>query len=157
MRPRHLALVPALALLLAACTSGGASPPVSATTSSPSPVVLGSPAAQTMEVKVSDALRIEPAEMTFRAGRPIRFVVTNTGSTNHEFYLGDQAAQEAHGMEMASSMGAMAHDEPEGIGLKPGETKELTFTFPKAGTFLAGCHVNGHYGGGMKAAITITE
>lgn len=157
MRSHLLALMPALALLLAACSSGAASPPASAITSLASPIVSGSPAAQTMEVKLSDALRIEPSEMTFTAGRPIRFVVTNTGSTDHEFYLGDQAAQEAHGTEMASSMGAMAHDEPQGIGLKPGETKELTFTFSKAGPFLAGCHVNGHYGGGMKAAITITE
>jgi uncharacterized cupredoxin-like copper-binding protein len=55
-----------------------------------------------------------------------------------------------------ASMGGMTHDEPEGIAVKPGETKELTYTFAKAGETLAGCHVTGHYGGGMKAAITVT-
>lgn len=38
---------------------------------------------------------------------------------------------------------------------KPGETKELTHTFAQAGETLAGCHVAGHYSGGMKAAITV--
>ncbi len=52
--------------------------------------------------------------------------------------------------------GGMAHDDPAGIAVKPGETKELTYTFAEAGEALAGCHVIGHYGGGMKAEITIT-
>ena len=50
----------------------------------------------------------------------------------------------------------MAHDASEGIAVKPGETKELTYTSAKAGETLAGCHVVGHYGGGRKAAITVT-
>ena len=156
MRPRHLVLTPALALLLVACSSGGASPSPSVAASSPPGAASTSPAAQTIEVKLTDALGMEPGEMTVTAGQPVRFVVTNTGSTDHEFYLGDEAAQEAHGMEM-SSMGGMTHDEPEGIGLRPGETKELTFSFPKAGAYLAGCHVNRHFDAGMKATITATE
>lgn len=41
--------------------------------------------------------------------------------------------------------------------LKPGETKELMHRFETAGASLAGCHVAGHYAGGMKATITVTE
>jgi len=55
------------------------------------------------------------------------------------------------------TMGGMGHDEPEGIRVKPGETKELTYTFAKPGEMLAGCHVVGHYGDGMKAMITVTD
>jgi uncharacterized cupredoxin-like copper-binding protein len=51
----------------------------------------------------------------------------------------------------------MAHDDPAGIAVKPGETKELIYTFEEAGQSLAGCHVAGHYGGGMKAEITIED
>jgi Uncharacterized copper-binding protein len=156
MRLRHLALAPALIVVVAACTGGGSNPSPSVPASSPSAAVPASPAAQTIHVKLTDALRMEPAQMTMKAGRPARFVVTNTGATDHEFYLGDHAAQGEHGKEMMS-MGGMTHDEPAGIGLKPGETKELTFAFPKAGAFLAGCHVNSHYDSGMKAAITVTE
>lgn len=143
------------AVLVAACSSGGGaptSPPVPATSGPPA---AASAAATRVEVTLTDALKIEPAAMTVPAGVPITFVVTNSGATDHEFYLGDEAAQAEHEKEMAE-MGGMAHDEPEGIAVKPGETKELTYTFADAGETLAGCHVAGHYGGGMKATISVT-
>lgn len=43
-----------------------------------------------------------------------------------------------------------------GVGVKPGQTKELTYTFTAPGQTLAGCHVDGHYGLGMKATITVS-
>jgi uncharacterized cupredoxin-like copper-binding protein len=49
----------------------------------------------------------------------------------------------------------MAADEENAVGVEPGMTKELTMTFAEPGTTLAGCHVAGHYGAGMKATITI--
>ena len=146
-------LLVSAALLLAACSTGGgaSTSPAAPEPSSPS----ASAAATRIEVNLTDALKIEPAVMTVPAGVPVTFVVTNSGTTDHEFYLGDEEAQAAHEKEMAE-MGGMGHDEPEGIALKPGETKELTYTFAEAGETLAGCHVLGHYGGGMKATITVT-
>jgi uncharacterized cupredoxin-like copper-binding protein len=90
---------------------------------------------------------------------PATFVVTNTGTTDHEFYLGDEAAQAEHETQMGGmgGMGGMTHDEPDGIALEPGETKELTHTFGTPGKTLAGCHLPGHYAGGMKADILVTE
>jgi uncharacterized cupredoxin-like copper-binding protein len=143
MRLARLALISAAVLLVAACSSGGGA----ATGPSAS-------AATRVEVMLTDALKMEPGTMTVAAGVPVTFVVTNSGTTDHEFYLGDDAAQAEHEKEMAA-MGGMSHDEPEGIALKPGETKELTYTFAQAGKTLAGCHVAGHYGGGMKAEITV--
>lgn len=158
MRRSHLLLLPAAALLVAACSTGG-----SGTTASPSnapsasiAAPSASAAATRIEVTLLDSLRMEPATMTVPMGVPVTFVVTNAGSTDHEFYLGDDPAQAQHEQEMMMS-GAMTHDEPEGIGVKPGETKELTYMFAKAGPMLAGCHVLGHYGAGMKAAITVSE
>ena len=132
-----------LLMLVAACSAG--------TTVSPTP----SAAATRIEVTLTDALRMEPATMSVPAGVPVTFVVTNTGAIDHEFYLGDEAAQAEHEREM-QTMGGMMHDEPEGIALDPGETKELTFTFAQAGDTLAGCHVAGHYDGGMRASIAVT-
>ena len=166
MRLPRLALIPAAVLLVAACSSGGATPaaPSAATSSAPSAATSSPSSAETssapsvaatrIEVTLTDALKIEPASMTVPAGVPVTFVVTNSGVTDHEFYLGDEAAQAEHEKEMAE-MGGMSHDEPEGIAVKPGETKELTYTFAQAGQTLAGCHVVGHYGGGMKADITV--
>lgn len=152
MRRRYFALAPAIALVVAACSGGGSTPSPSAA-ASPSPAA--STAAQRIEVKLTDSLKMEPAEITVKVGQPVTFIVINTGAIEHEFYLGDEAAQDAHEQEMMS--GGMAMDEPDGIVLKPGETKELTHTFDSAGGSLAGCHVAGHYAGGMKATITVTE
>ncbi len=88
------------------------------------------------------------------AGVPVTFVVTNVGKVDHEFFIGDEEAQAEHEREM-QEMGGMMHDEPMGIFVPPGMTKELTVTFTGPGTMLAGCHVAGHYLGGMKATIEI--
>jgi uncharacterized cupredoxin-like copper-binding protein len=149
MRRYTLTLIPAAVLLVAACSSA-ATPTASVAAPAPS----ASSAATRIEVKLTDALRMEPAAMAVPMGVPVTFVVTNAGSADHEFFLGDEDAQAEHEQEM-TAMGGMNHDEPDGIALKAGETKELTHTFNTAGTTLAGCHVTGHYGGGMKAQITV--
>ena len=155
MRRSRLALLPAAALLIAGCSSGTGSTatPSAAAPASPS-VPSASAEATRIEVQLTDALRIEPAELSVPAGVPVTFVVTNTGAIDHEFYLGDEAAQTEHEQEM-TEMGGMGHDEPEGIAVDPGETKELTYTFSEPGGTLAGCHVAGHYAGGMMATITV--
>jgi len=154
MQPRHLGLVIVPAFVLAAACSGGASTPSPSGVASPPSAASPPAAAQRVEVKLTDALRMEPAEMTVRAGQAVTFKVTNSGAIDHEFYLGDEAAQAQEEQKMQS--GGMVMDMPEGITLKPGETKELTYTFAVPGAALAGCHVAGHYAGGMKLAITVT-
>ena len=158
MNARRTLVVAALALLVAACSAGGgsaraASQPVH-TEGAASPAE-ASALATRIEVRLTDTLRIEPSPMTVPTGVPVTFVVTNTGSLDHEFYLGDEAAQLEHETEMQA--GAMRHDDPEGITVPPGETRELTYTFEAPGDTLAGCHVAGHYIGGMKATITVTQ
>lgn len=142
-------------LIVAACSSGASTSSPSVAAPSPSAIASPSNASQRIDVKLTDGLRMEPATITVKVGQPVTFVVTNSGANQHEFYLGDAAAQEAHEMEMAS-MGPMGMDEADGIVLKAGETMELTHTFSTAGAFLAGCHETGHYTGGMKAVITVT-
>lgn len=147
MHLRHLAPVIALLMTVAACSGGGSSP------DSSSPTASASIGTTTLAVKLTDALRMDPASMTVKVGEPVTFVVTNTGKTEHEFVLGDEAEQMAH----EETMDGMAmSDTDTAISLKPGETKSLTYTFPSVGAFLAGCHIAGHYTGGMKAAITVT-
>lgn len=156
MRLTHLSLLPAVVVLIAACSSGTGSTadPSPAASASPSSAPSASAAATRIEVQLTDALKIEPATISVPAGVPVTFVVTNLGATDHEFFLGDEAAQAEHEQEM-QEMGGMAHDEEMGIAVEPGETKELTVTFPEPGSILAGCHVAGHYAGGMKAAFEI--
>lgn len=135
-------------LLLAACSGGAGSsvPPVSAV---PSAV-----ASTRIAVQLTDALKMEPAALTVPAGVAVTFVVTNTGAIEHEFFIGDEAAQTQHESEMQV---AGMHEDPNGITLKAGETKELTHTFAAGESSIAGCHVAGHYTGGMKATITVAQ
>lgn len=143
---RRLALILAAALLVAACSSG-AVPPSAAPAASAS-------AATLIDVSLTDTLEITMSAMTVPADVPVTFRVTNNGKIDHEFYLGDEDAQAGHEQEMMAT-GGMGHDERDGIGVKPGETKELMYTFSKAGETLVGCHVAGHYAGGMKASLTV--
>ena len=154
MLARRLALIPVAALLVAACSSGGASP--SAASVDPTAAPASASGAQTrIEVSLTDQLKIEPASMTVPRDLPVTFVVTNAGAIDHEFVVGDEAAQAEHEQEMMA--GGMRHDEPDAVFVKPGETKELTVTFATAGEMLAGCHFTGHYAGGMKATIAVTQ
>jgi uncharacterized cupredoxin-like copper-binding protein len=152
VRVLRLAPLAAVAVLAAACSGAAATPAPAAPTPAPSAAA----APVRVEVKLLDALRIELASTTVPAGVPVTFVVTNTGTVLHEFVLGDEAEQAAHDEEMAEQGGmSMPEDEEMAIGVEPGKTKELTVTFEKPGSTLAGCHVVGHYAGGMKATITI--
>jgi len=157
MRLYRLPLIAAIAVALAACSGGSTSTPTTApSTATASPVAGGSSAtAVEVTVKLTDALKMEPASISVKAGVPVRFVVTNSGATDHEFFLGDEAAQMGHGQEMSAMPGM--NDGHAGIGLKAGETKTLEYTFAKAGPYLAGCHISGHYAAGMMATITVTE
>ena len=92
----------------------------------------------------------------FFAGDTVRFEVTNDGSIRHEFYVGDVAAQEAHAAEMRETDGSgMAHDDPNGVTVEPGQTETLEIIFDEAGELQVGCHEPGHFQAGMAAPITV--
>ena len=139
----RIALLAAWAVLaLAAC--GGASPTV-APDATPSTRI---------DVRLTDAFRIEPDPLLVPAVVPVTFVVTNAGVLDHEIFFGDEAAQEQHQQEVSQS-GGVPQDRPNGIALKPGETREFTYTFDPSRSWLAGCHVPGHYPSGMKASVEV--
>jgi uncharacterized cupredoxin-like copper-binding protein len=148
---RSPALIVVLALVAACSGSSGSSGSEAPSASTPAADGSGN----RIEVRLRDSFRIEPGDFVVPAGEPVTFVVTNGGVLDHEFYVGDEAAQAEHDREMLS--GGMAHDDPNGVSVKPGETKELTVTFDTPASLLAGCHVPGHYAGGMKTSITVTE
>lgn len=158
-RVRLLAVVFALGLLASACASageagvsdGGSGGSVGLTFGQ-----AGDPAdvSRTIEVSGTDAMRFAPDAIDIEVGETVTFDVTNEGRLPHEFTLGDEAMQDEHEKEMAEA-GTMLHDHPYSVWLEPGETKQLTWAFTKAGEFLFGCHVPGHYAAGMVGTITV--
>lgn len=112
-------------------------------------------AARTIEVTTLDAMLFDPPTIEVAAGETVTFVVTNTGEAVHEFVLGDAATQEEHAEEMEGSDHGVAHDDPNGITVPPGETAELTWRFGEAGTVEYACHLPGHYEAGMRGSVTV--
>lgn len=110
-----------------------------------------SEATRKIEVAAFDQLRFDPASIEVSAGDVVTFVVTNEGKSEHEFVLGDSEYQEAHAGDMEHDMGM-----GNAVTVPPGETEELTWRFDESGEVLYGCHVDGHYDGGMVGTIDVS-
>jgi len=114
-------------------------------------------AKRTVELHQKPGLRFEPAEVSVKSGETVTFKVVNDDSVLHEFDLGDQAFQDSMMKQMEGSRpGARMADEPNAIAVRAGETRELTWTFSKKGTFEYACHQPGHHEDGMKGTVTVT-
>lgn len=98
--------------------------------------------------------------LAFKAGETVKFVVSNKGKLKHELTIGDAAEQAAHSREMVA-MSDMKHDEgshempANSLHIGPGETKELVWTFTKAGNLLFACNYPGHSDLGMEGKIVV--
>ena len=141
----RLALVLGLGIALTACGTGDGG-------ASSDPSSDADP--RTITATLSDDMAIQLSESDFEVGETVRFEVTNEGAIPHEFYVGDAEAQEHHAEEMAE-MGAMGHDEPDGVAVEPGATETFEYSFEQPGQILAGCHEAGHYDAGMVASMTV--
>jgi uncharacterized cupredoxin-like copper-binding protein len=93
-----------------------------------------------------------PGSLVVEAGSTVTFVVRNDDPIDHEFLIGDEAAQDLH------ESGTEAHhgDRPGEISVPAGETRTTAYTFDEPGTLLFGCHLPQHYAYGMKGVIRIT-
>lgn len=122
--------------------------------------------------KVSRTVRIEASEikynvaqLTFKAGETVNFVLVNKGEQDHELTIGDAAMQLEH-RKMMQDMAAMPnmdmskmpghkHAAKSMITVKPGETKELVWQFTKPGSFEFACNFPGHAEVGMAGTIAV--
>jgi len=107
----------------------------------------------TTEVKVelSEFAFLLP-NSTFERGKTYRFIVTNTGKTEHELMI---TPRESHGMSSEhiheESLATVHH-------LAPGATQTVEVTFPADAASEAlelSCRVPGHYEAGMKLPISL--
>jgi len=114
-------------------------------------------ATRTVEIKHVDTRKFDPPTVDAKAGETITFRITNTATSLHEFFLGDKKAQEAHEAEMAAMGDAemKMSDTEARLFLEPGETKELTWNFPSKAEVPFGCHMPGHFEGGMQGTIKV--
>ncbi len=112
------------------------------------------------------AVRYEPRTITVTVGQPVVLRITNTSTVDHEALLGDEKAQKAHAAEMKDAE-AMGHDmashdattkakSGEGfVTIAPKKSAEIRTTFTKVGRTILGCHLKGHYEGGMRLTVIV--
>ncbi len=99
-------------------------------------------------------IEFTPKAITARMGETVMFEIVNNGKLEHEFVLGDSAEQIDHDKEMAAMPG-MKMDHVNGVGVAPGQSARLVWTFTKSGTLQYACHVPGHFVAGMVGQLTI--
>ena len=115
----------------------------------------GKPGAVTRTISVTAGdMRYSVKTLDVTRGETIRFVVTNRSPSKHEFVIGNRAFHANHIKEM-EAMPDMPMDEANSMDLRPGETKVLLWQFTKAGEFLFGCDIPGHFQAGMVGTLHV--
>lgn len=106
------------------------------------------------------SVRYAPRVVRVVAGQPVVFRISNISALAHEALLGDEKEQKAHAKEMASMPG-MSHKPDsykagEGfVEIKAKGKGEIRTTFSKPGRTIIGCHLPGHYEGGMRLTVIV--
>jgi uncharacterized cupredoxin-like copper-binding protein len=113
---------------------------------------------RTIHVVADDTMRLHFDATDLREGDVVRFEVRNTGRLAHEFGIADAAGQREHA-QMMRQMPDMAHDDPNVITLKPGQTRSLIwkFTHMRQHRLVFACNVPGHYEAGMFLRLTVKK
>ena len=110
---------------------------------------------RTINFRMSDKMRFDPARITVMQGDTIRFVVRNNGKLMHEMVIGTPQELKEHAELMKKHPG-MEHDEPYMAHVAPGKTEEIIWQFTKAGQFDFACLIAGHFDAGMVGKIIVT-
>jgi uncharacterized cupredoxin-like copper-binding protein len=111
-------------------------------------------AVRTIAIDMADTMRYSPAEVQVKQGETVKFVVSNSGKQMHEMVIGTEEELRRHA-EMMKKLPGMEHDEPYMAHVGPGKKEQITWTFTKAGRFMFGCLVPGHWEAGMKGTIVV--
>ena len=109
---------------------------------------------RTIEITSGDDMRYRPSRIAVKRGETVRLVVKNIGTIDHELVLGRMKDLKAHAELMRKHPG-MEHDEPNQAMVRPGETREIVWQFPRSGTVDFACTIPGHLEAGMTGKITV--
>lgn len=110
---------------------------------------------ETIHIRALDTMRFSPSRVHVAPGATVRFVVTDAGHLEHEFVIGNAREQAEHEREMEAHPNMPMHD-PNGVSLKPGETRSIIWHFPDRAMVLEyACHEPGHFAAGMVGRIVV--
>jgi uncharacterized cupredoxin-like copper-binding protein len=153
VRPINLVRLLSVSIVLGTMVAGGGSitaaaaarPVLAAKTETPKIVIIN-----------MGPVKYNPAVISVPAGKPVILRFVNKATIDHEAFIGDSKAQDDHEKMMQSMPGMDMHTGVKGfVDVKPGESKDLSWTFLKAGITFIGCHKPAHYKGGMKLRVVV--
>lgn len=110
---------------------------------------------RTITVRMTDAMRFEPALITVREGETVRLRAVNQGKVLHEIVLGTASELAAHAALMKKFPG-MEHDEPWMAHVSTGKRGDIVWTFNRPGEFDFACLIPGHFEAGMVGKLIVT-
>lgn len=102
-----------------------------------------------VEVDMSDQLKFDPAEIRVAKGETVTFLVSNLGTTLHEFAVGPADKVDADQID-----GTIVKEVDE---IESHHIKTLTYTFDGPDPYDFVCHEPGHFEAGMKGTIRLTD
>ena len=112
----------------------------------------------TLEAK---EFQFEPATIEVVAGQPVKLVLRNTGSLEHDFSVMEipLVATTASGAESmpGHDMGHMAEEPDLHVAAQMGQSAELEFTATRPGTYEFFCAVPGHKEAGMVGTLVMSQ
>lgn len=146
------ALKASLLVLLSACGATNAT-----NQSSPGSIHVTAAGPHVIEIQMTDGLRFVPDRIAVDVGQTVKFLATNLSSTEHDFFIGNAAAQDGHEAEMLAGTNPNMHFRPDDMVLMPGTSNQLTYTFEETGVLIFGCHEKGHYAAGMRGTIEVMQ
>lgn len=116
--------------------------------------------------KVTRTVTVKATEIAFDAqiikakkGETIRIILINDGLQDHELTIGNEAVQQEHRAMMTSmtpeAMAKAGHKHDNAVNAKPGQTRELVWTFTKPGIYVFACNYPGHAELGMQGKVIV--
>ena len=104
-----------------------------------------------ISVSMQDTMRFDfaPDLGELKQGETIEFRLTNDGSIQHEFSIGNAEDQIKHAI-MMQKMPDMKHSDPNTVSLLPGQSTTLSWKFMGTDTVVFACNIPGHFEAGMK-------
>ena len=111
-------------------------------------------AVRTITVDMSDAMRFNPDKLEIKVGDTVKFLIRNKGKVQHEMVIGQEKELKEHA-ELMKKFPNMEHEEPYMAHVSPGKQETITWQFTKAGDFMFGCLIPGHFEAGMVGRIKV--
>lgn len=106
-------------------------------------------------VTADDTMRFIHEPLNVKKGETIKFVVTNKGTSTHEFTIATKDEQRKHGQMMMNNANMHHGVGGNSITIKPNESMTITWKFGHAELIEAACNIPGHYQAGMYSPINI--